>query len=102
MMTLLRSFIFAGVALVCAFGAQADSGKSLLMPGQVIGGHAKYESECKNCHKSFDKAAQSGLCKDCHKDIDKDIAERQGYHGLMQEEKECKACHTEHKGRDAR
>ena len=82
--------------------AHADSTNSLLMPGQVIQGHVKYESECNNCHKPFDKAAQSGLCKDCHKDIGKDITEKQGYHGLMKEEKECKECHTEHKGRDAR
>ena len=29
------------------------------------------------------------------------LAEKHGYHGLMKEEKPCKECHTEHKGRDA-
>lgn len=100
MLTLIRTFTFAVLAL-CAIDALADS-NSLLLPGPVIQGHAKYENECNNCHKSFDKAAQSGLCKDCHKDIATDISEQHGYHGLMKEQKECKACHTEHKGRDAR
>jgi len=30
----------------CAAGARADSIESVLMPGKVIEGHAKYESEC--------------------------------------------------------
>jgi hypothetical protein len=88
--------------IFCGTAAHADSMNELLLPGKVIQGHLKYESECSNCHKQFDKAAQSGLCKDCHKDIGKDLADKHGYHGLMKEEKECKECHTEHKGRDAR
>jgi len=92
------------VACLVLFGsnlAYADSVNKLLLPGPVIQGHAKYEGECKNCHKQFDKAAQSDLCKDCHKEIRKDIEQKHGYHGLMKEEKECRECHTEHKGRDA-
>ncbi len=81
--------------------SQADSVNDLLLPGQVILGHMKLESECSNCHKQFDKGAQSGLCKDCHKDIAKDINAKHGFHGLMQAGKECKECHTEHKGRNA-
>jgi len=100
MMTLIRALTVAGIVL-CAMDAQAGS-NDLLMPGKVIEGHAKYESECSNCHKSFDKSAQSGLCKDCHKELAKDIAEKRGFHGLLKEEKECRECHTDHKGRDAR
>ncbi len=86
--------------LACAALAHADVNE-LLSPGQLIEGHAKYESECFNCHKKFDKAAQAGLCKSCHKEIAKDIAEKHGFHGLMKEEKQCRECHTEHKGRKA-
>ncbi|HEY5995071.1 MAG TPA: cytochrome C [Gallionellaceae bacterium] len=82
--------------------ALADSMNDLLLPGKVIEGHAKYESDCSNCHKRFDKAAQAGLCKDCHKEISKDIAEKRGFHGRMKEQKQCRECHTEHKGRNAR
>jgi hypothetical protein len=78
--------------------AQADTVESVLMPGQVIEGHAKIESDCKQCHKRFDKHAQSGLCMDCHKDIARDAIHQQGYHGRIPEQ-ECRACHTEHKGR---
>ncbi len=99
--TLIRVLSLAGVLLVFAVQAHADS-NDLLMPGKVIEGHLKYESDCNNCHKPYDKSAQSGLCKDCHKEVAKDIAQKQRYHGLMLEEKPCKECHTEHKGRDAR
>jgi hypothetical protein len=102
MMAFVRAFVFAVFVLSCAMQAQADSSNDLLMPGKVIQGHLKYESDCNNCHKPYDKSAQSGLCKDCHKEVAKDIADKQGYHGLLQEEKPCKECHTDHKGRDAR
>jgi hypothetical protein len=73
----------------------------LLMPGDVIEGHAKEEEDCDNCHKKFDKAAQPKLCADCHKDIRKDLNEKRGYHGRLDQDKQCKECHTEHQGRDA-
>ena len=46
---------------------------------------------------------QSALCLDCHKEIAADIRTRHGYHGRMRNAGagECRACHTEHKGRDA-
>lgn len=79
--------------------ARADNVESALMPGQVIEGHAKWEEDCTKCHKRFDKAAQNTLCQDCHKDIRKDVAQKQGSHGRFKEQRECKECHTEHKGR---
>jgi hypothetical protein len=99
MLTYLRAFAFVCLFLVCATHAGADSIGDLLLPGDVIKGHAKIEKECDKCHKKFDKAAQSGLCKDCHKEIRKDFDEKTGFHGRMKEEKECKECHTDHKGR---
>jgi hypothetical protein len=82
--------------------ASADAVDILLMPGNLIQGHVKWEEGCDNCHKKYDKEGQSILCKECHKDIAKDISNRHGYHGLLKEEKHCKECHTDHKGRDAR
>jgi len=78
---------------------QANANK-LLMPGDVIKGHAKEEEKCELCHKKFDKQAQSRLCMDCHKDVGKDVADKTGYHGRIDSSKECKECHSEHKGRD--
>jgi hypothetical protein len=87
------------VLFLFALPMQANANK-LLMPGDVIKGHAKEEEKCDLCHKKFDKKAQNRLCMDCHKDVGKDVAEKTGYHGRIDAEKECKECHAEHKGRD--
>lgn len=99
---LLRTIAFSCLIIFCSMPAQADSIGDILSPGKLIEGHAKVESECNKCHKKFDKAAQPTLCKDCHKDIAKDITEMRGYHGRLKEQKDCKECHTDHKGRDAK
>ena len=104
-----RERVLAFVRLLCAMAlgwtlsslAHAQGIETAIMPGQVIAGHAKLESNCKNCHVRFNRAAQTDLCLDCHKDVAKDFARRQGYHGRVPE-KECRSCHTEHKGRDAK
>jgi len=77
----------------------ADTVETAIMPGKVIEGHAKLESDCKNCHVRFNKSAQSGLCQDCHKDVKSDVSRKAGYHGRIPEQ-ECRACHTDHKGRE--
>ena len=81
--------------------ARADSVESALMPGRVIEGHADLEDTCKNCHVRFNKAGQTTLCLDCHKEVSKDVQLSRGYHGHLEKDRDCRACHTEHKGRDA-
>ena len=71
------------------------------MPGEVIRSHARYETDCKNCHVRFDRAAQPRVCLDCHKDVAADIRSKAGYHGRLSE-RACRGCHTDHKGRDAK
>lgn len=88
--------------LTIASLAHAESLETAIMPGKVIQGHAKYEEDCKNCHKRFDKAAQNQLCMDCHKDVGKDVVAKKGFHGRQQANKDCRECHTEHKGRAAK
>ena len=74
--------------------------ESLVMPGKLVDGHAKYEDECSNCHRPFSKESQTQLCRDCHEDIDRDIRQQRGYHGRSHgSEAECRHCHTDHKGR---
>ncbi len=77
--------------------------ETLVMPGEVIQGHAELETECSNCHKAFDRAKQRVLCLDCHEDVAADVDAVAGYHGLFDAARadECSSCHTEHKGRDA-
>ena len=71
------------------------------MPGEVSRAHIKEESDCKQCHLRMQRSAQPRLCLDCHKKVAQDVRTRSGYHG-RQEERECRNCHTEHKGRDGR
>ena len=80
--------------------APAQSLEAAVMPGEVARAHIKEESECKNCHIRFDRAAQPRRCLDCHKAVAADVRAKAGYHGRLKNA-ECRTCHTEHKGRDA-
>jgi hypothetical protein len=91
--------LLIGCALLLPLAVSADTLESALMPGKVIEGHAKLEDNCKNCHVRFDRAAQTQLCLDCHKEVARDAVQRAGYHGRIQD-KECRTCHTDHKGRE--
>ncbi|OGI40986.1 MAG: cytochrome C [Candidatus Muproteobacteria bacterium RBG_16_62_13] len=95
-----RPLSFAGLLLAFLVGApaQADSLESVLSPGPVIQGHAKYETDCKQCHVRFNKAGQKGVCLDCHKEVAGDVQTKRRYHGRL-EQNDCRRCHTEHKGR---
>jgi hypothetical protein len=90
--------------LLAASAAHGQLLESVVMPGPAIEGHAKLEGDCDKCHVRFDKAAQTQRCVDCHKPVAADLRDRHGYHGRAPEAagKECRACHTEHKGRAAR
>lgn len=81
----------------------ANPFESLVMPGEVIEGHKKLESECSNCHVLFSKGGQDKLCLDCHKEVKKDVKQKHGFHGRSKSIRasDCKSCHTEHKGRKA-
>ena len=82
-------------------GAWAQNIESVLRPGDLIQGHAKWEEECTKCHLRFDRAAQDRLCMDCHKEVGQDMRERSGFHGRNKPQ-QCRSCHTDHKGRAAR
>ncbi|MCC6249106.1 MAG: cytochrome C [Rubrivivax sp.] len=91
------------LAVAAAGGAvRAQSLESVLRPGDVIAGHAKWEDDCGQCHVRFDRAAQDGLCMACHKDVGADMRERRGYHGRLRAGAACRSCHTDHRGRNAR
>lgn len=81
--------------------ARAANFETAVMPGKVIEGHAKAESECRNCHIRFDRTAQPRLCLDCHKEVAADVRAGAGFHGRLRE-RECRRCHTDHRGREAR
>lgn len=102
--TCIERLLRHGLLLLLLIGAGAAAAQSIekaLMPGPVIEGHAREEQECAKCHKRFDKDAQTGLCLDCHKDIARDVSSKTRLHGRMKPQ-ECRACHTDHKGRGAK
>ncbi|SFG48847.1 doubled CXXCH domain-containing protein [Novosphingobium sp. CF614] len=93
------------VCLVIAATAAPVAAQSiierLITPGPLSGAHAKLESKCDTCHASFRKEAQGGKCLACHKPVAGDIASRTRFHGKYTPARtqDCKACHSEHKGR---
>jgi len=93
--------LVAGLAILMAGSAMAASIETLMMPGEVIQGHAKYEEDCIKCHERFRKVSQTKLCLDCHKKVAEDIEQKKGYHSRIKNIKntECKTCHTDHIGR---
>lgn len=97
----LARLALAGLLLVAAAPALAQSIETVLSPGKLIQGHAKWDDDCKACHVKFDRAAQDRLCMDCHKDIGQDVRAKAGYHGRLKPQN-CRGCHTDHKGRGAR
>jgi len=102
---LLRQVFFCCLAMVLPVlmtaAARAQNIESIMAPGKVIQGHAKFEDDCRQCHVKFDRKAQDGLCMDCHKDVGADMRGKAGYHGRLKPQA-CRSCHTDHKGRDAR
>jgi hypothetical protein len=89
------------LAWAAASVAAAQNLESVLRPGELIRGHAKWDDDCGQCHVRFDRAAQNERCMDCHKPIGADMRARTGMHGRLKPQS-CRACHTDHKGRDAR
>ena len=92
--TLFSSVSLAGVSAL----------EKLVMPGEVIQGHAEYEGECAKCHgdDAFSDSDQSPFCLDCHEKVAEDVKKKKGFHGRSKivENRMCKTCHTDHKGRD--
>lgn len=87
-----------------ATGACRAAGlETLLMPGKVVAGHAKFEHECAKCHDRANRERQPVLCMSCHEDVAADVRGRTGFHGRVAgiDRAQCSACHSEHLGRDA-
>lgn len=77
--------------------------ETLIMPGKLIQGHAKYETECTQCHARLRNITQTELCLDCHEEVAEDLNRSLGFHGRYPglADKACSDCHTDHAGRGA-
>jgi hypothetical protein len=100
-----RTVWIAGLRLIMLLPAlipawvHAQAIEGALMPGQLITDHAKWEQECRKCHTPFRKDEQPDLCLDCHKKTAAEVRNRTQFHGTL-DDKTCRLCHTEHKGRN--
>ncbi len=83
--------------------ANAAPLEGLLAPGKISAAHAKLEATCTECHDRGDRSRQTPLCLGCHKDVAADVNRKGGMHGRLPNiaVAQCKACHSEHRGRDA-
>ena len=97
--TLWLVLLFAAIA-----PAEAQSVlQKLISPGPLSFKHANLESKCEACHASFNQSVQPQLCKTCHKPVAADIAAKTGFHGKFHPASaDCRTCHTEHAGHDAK
>lgn len=77
--------------------------ETLVMPGDVIEGHADIEKDCDSCHAAFKRSQQRALCMNCHEEVAADIETGTGFHGRDRRasKRACANCHTDHEGRDA-
>jgi len=91
------------IACFTSHTVAAQTIESLVMPGEVIRGHAEIEAECESCHKPFSRSEQNSLCLDCHEDIAADSTDRRGFHGRSPDVdgSSCASCHADHEGRNA-
>ena len=99
--------VLAAVVVISGFlmaGPASGAGiETLLMPGKVVAAHAKVEQDCAQCHDRADRDRQPALCMTCHKEVAADVRSHAGFHGRLPgiDHAQCKACHSEHLGRDA-
>jgi hypothetical protein len=104
-MRLIIFFIIAIVGFAVALLIRlphSDSMERLVKPGFLTASHTKYEDDCAQCHDAFKKKSQNNLCLNCHKEVAADLKNNHGFHGASGyvKEKQCKSCHTDHKGRE--
>ena len=107
---LLAAAVVGGGALLHKPPADADKNikkgtlqSSLLrltMPGSLSAAHENITDDCEKCHAALQKTTQKQLCLSCHKDVKNDIEAGHNLHGRNPAaiQKDCKECHTEHKG----
>jgi hypothetical protein len=93
--------IFVALTVLWGVSAFSQSIETVMSPGKMSRAHAKYESECNQCHVRFDKQAQDKRCLDCHKETRADFESHTGFHGKMQQQA-CRVCHAEHRGAEAK
>ncbi|NOZ07193.1 MAG: hypothetical protein GXP41_12735 [Chloroflexi bacterium] len=68
---------------------------------QGVTSHVDFEGKCATCHAlPLSKDVMKDRCLKCHTEEGNDMRSGQGFHGMLRSVTDCKACHTDHRGRD--
>jgi hypothetical protein len=91
--------------LVTAGGSMFSPGglKAQGRTGATLGGVRSHAgiTQCAACHAPpWSSETMADRCLACHTDIQQQIDTRQAIHGTLGQGRECRSCHTEHKGDD--
>jgi hypothetical protein len=104
------AIITALVATILFIVADIGTANGIFSPGRLnaavgatpIGGvtsHAELESRCGACHAApWSGQRMADLCLACHTDVAHEIAADDGLHGPLRVNRECRGCHTDHRG----
>jgi hypothetical protein len=104
--------VTALVTVVAVVAVLAVRGQGMFSPGPlnedsrtgvVLGGVRSHaEASCSACHvPAWSKETMSSRCQDCHENVRGQMVSHGPLHGMLAEGKDCRSCHTEHKGAHA-
>ncbi len=63
--------------------------------------HAAFEQQCLLCHEPW-RGITADRCESCHVDVADQRVENNGLHGRLANTAQCRACHTDHIGLEAK
>jgi hypothetical protein len=67
-----------------------------------VSSHAEIAGNCSACHApAWSKETMSSRCLDCHANVKTQLDEDRAMHGRIPNGRDCRRCHTEHKGAHA-
>lgn len=92
--------LFNGSGFFSAGALNARAGANL----GGVSSHAEIGNDCAKCHSApWSSTTQAELCQACHVDITQQLAKPDSLHSLMLKDEKiaCRACHPDHRGRNA-
>lgn len=67
-----------------------------------VSSHAEIAGNCSACHApAWSKQTMTDRCLDCHTNVRTQLDEKKAMHGRVPNARDCRRCHSEHKGEHA-
>lgn len=89
--------IHYGGGLVFSPGELSDRHKAGVRL-QGFSAHAEFENDCAQCHEPW-QGVSAERCLRCHAETARQIKNRSGLHGALEQVNACASCHVDHRGR---